>query len=449
MTKTPLSRREFLRLGGSLAGAAAMGAVQPAFRRDSKRARVAVVGTGNRGTGLWGRRLVEEYWDAVEIVGLCDTNPGRLEYARSYIGLDCPTFRDFGEMIEKTGAERAVVSTVDSNHHQFIIAALEGGCDVITEGPMTTDETKCQAILNADRRADNEIVVAHGHRYSPHCQRIKEVLAEGRIGNLTSVDLHCYFEINRGASFFRGWQGRPRLSGTLFVHEASHHFDLLNWWIDSDPATVYAQGALDHWGRKNSFRSAKCRGCPHQQRCDYYWDVTQEEHLVNLYTNHEHYDGYVRDGCVWSEESDTFDKLAVQLRYANGVQARYSLTTYAPYGGYRVAFTGTEGRLEAWVEECQSKPRQNYAEIRVTDNYGDTKLARVPLRASRHSGDETRMLDRIFRNRSAPDPLRQAAGVRDGALSALVGIAARMSVDWGEPVSIADLTTIEPRERRV
>ena len=39
--------------------------------------------------------------------------------------------------------------------------------------------------------------------------------------------------------------GKERFSGTLFVHKACHHFDLLNWWIGSDPEMVYAQGALE------------------------------------------------------------------------------------------------------------------------------------------------------------------------------------------------------------
>jgi predicted dehydrogenase len=45
----------------------------------------------------------------------------------------------------------------------------------------------------------------------------------------------------------------------LLVHKATHHFDLLNWWIDSEPEEVFAFGKLDVYGKNNSFRSDKCR----------------------------------------------------------------------------------------------------------------------------------------------------------------------------------------------
>ena len=138
MSEESVSRRDFLRLGGTLAGAAALSTGAPVFGQAGRQAKVAVVGTGIRGTGLWGRRLVEDYSDVVEIVGLCDINPGRLEYARRYIGVDCETFTNFGEMIEKASPERVIVTTVDATHHELIVEALERGCGVITEKPMTT-----------------------------------------------------------------------------------------------------------------------------------------------------------------------------------------------------------------------------------------------------------------------------------------------------------------------
>jgi len=61
----------------------------------SKKLKIVLVGTGIRGTGFWGKRLIEEYSDILEFVGLCDINPSRLEYGKKYIGATCPTFADF------------------------------------------------------------------------------------------------------------------------------------------------------------------------------------------------------------------------------------------------------------------------------------------------------------------------------------------------------------------
>ena len=152
---------------------------------------------------------------------------------------------------------------------------------------------------------------------------------------------------------------------------------------------------------------------------------------MNLYVNNEHHDGYLRDGCVWSEEIDIYDKMAAQIRYANGVQVSYSCTTYSPYEGYRIAFNGTKGRLEAWVKERQPWQAEDYDEIRVTDNFGETELIRIP-HGGGHAGGDTRLKDRIFKDPTLPDPYRQSAGSRDGAMSILIG----------------SLTTLKPRAVR-
>ncbi len=435
------SRRAFIVTSGS----AFMGL------KPDKRMRIALVGTGVRGTDMWGRGLKRDYSDVVEFVGLCDINPGRLSYGKNYIGVNCPTFTNFDEMLLKTKPDRVVVTTTDSTHDQQIVAAMKFGADVITEKPLTTDESKLQSILDTQKQTGRDLVVAHNYRYAPYRARIKQLLMEKRIGKLTSVDLNYYLDVHHGADYFRRWHGKERYSGGLFIHKSCHHFDLLNWWIGSEPETVYAQGALEHYGHNNSFRSSKCRGCSHQKDCQYYWDITggkgfldSQNRLVNLYVENEEYDGYIRDGCVWSKEIDIFDKMTASIGYTNGVQVSYSLTTYSPYEGYRVAFNGTQGRLEAWLRHRQPWPMENYDEIRVTDNFGETNLIKVPIASGGHGGGDKLMLDHIFRDLDGPDPFEQRAGLRDGAMSVLLGIGARNSAKTGTPVRIGDLTSLKP-----
>lgn len=452
MKEVDLNRRKFIAAGGTAAAglmlAGTSGLARGGTRSRAQKLRVALVGTGVRGVSMWGRSLVEEYDDVVEFVGLSDINRGRLDYGRSYIGADCPTYLDFNRMMDEAQPDMLIVTTVDSTHHEFIVKGLERGATVITEKPMTTDERKCQAILDAERASDRNVIVTFNYRYSPHRARMKELLMEERIGRVTSVDFHWYLDVYHGADYFRRWHGESNHSGTLLVHKSTHHFDLMNWWLDSEPEEVYAQGALDFYGHNNAFRSTNCRNCPHQERCDFYWDITRSEHLTKLYVENERYDGYERDDCVWRHEIDIYDKMGVQARYANGVQLSYSLTTYSPYEGYRIAFNGTRGRMEAWVKERQPWEAEDYDEIRITDNFGETELIRIPHAEGGHGGGDIRLKDRIFRDPDAPDPLRQAAGSRDGAMSILLGIAARKSIETGQAVKVADLTDLTPQAVR-
>src|SRR5256885_26967 len=94
--------------------------------------------------------------------------------------------------------------------------------------------------------------VGTGHRGSGFWG--KELLAKDRVGKITSVDFHWYLNVYHGADYFRRWHGRIAKSGSLLVHKATHHFDLMNWWLNSEPVEVTAYGSLDHYGKNNEFR---------------------------------------------------------------------------------------------------------------------------------------------------------------------------------------------------
>ena len=462
------SRRRFLTAVSMLASGYTMGAPKFLMPEGGKKLKIALVGTGIRGTGFWGKRLVDQYSDILEFVGLSDINPGRLHWAKGFMNVECPVFINFDEMVSQTKPDLVIVTTTDSAHHEFIIKGLEMGCDVLTEKPMTTDEFKCQAILEAERKSKKNLIVGFNYRWSPYPTRIKELLHEGVIGKLTSVDFHWYLNTYHGASYFRRWHGLKDSGGTLWVHKATHHFDLLNWWLDSDPEEVFAYGALEHYGINGPFRGKNCRTCPHTGECKFYWDITKDEHLMRLYVDHEHHDGYIRDSCLFRPEIDIYDKMSAQIKYANDVVVNYSLTTYSPYEGWKIAFNGMDGRLEAWLdipyiegqqlvqkELHDAEMDQSSGNLRVTKplivhkNWKDFEPVVVSYDRRGHGGGDKRLQDRIFINPDNPDPLNHTAGVRDGAMSILIGIAARRSIESGQPIRIEDLTELEPQKKRI
>ncbi len=470
MDESKFSRRNFI----ATTGIAAAGSIltNPVSAMSSplkdKKRRLALVGTGVRGTSFWGKRLVDQYPDILEFVGLCDINPGRLEYGKNYIGVSCPTFSNFEEMMKKTKPDLVIVTTVDATHHEFIIKGLEMGADVLTEKPMTTDEFKAQKILDTERKTGKKVIVGFNYRYGPHPTKIKELLTSEEVGRITSVDFHWYLNTYHGASYFRRWHGQRDKGGTLLVHKATHHFDLLNWWIDSDPVEVFAYGKLEFYGKNNSFRGDKCRTCPHTAECKFFWDITKSKRDMDLYVANEKYDGYIRDNCLFRNEIDIYDKMAVQIKYANNVQVSYSLTTYSPYEGWRIAFNGIDGRIDSWqdipwrsdervnqaelhakeMSQDKEKAANDYREIMVMKNWQDYDLVKVPKSAGGHGGGDKKLQDMIFKNPDMPDPLKHAAGTRDGAMSILIGIAARNSIESGKPVRISDLTDIELMAKR-
>jgi predicted dehydrogenase len=387
---------------------------------------------------MWGRELLTECGEWVEMVGLCDINPLRLERARELIGTDAPLFRDLATMLRETGPETVIVCSRDSDHDAQIIAALEAGCDVITEKPMTTTAEKCRGLMEATARTGRRLDVAFNYRYAPTARKLKELLLSDIIGEIASVDFHWYLDTEHGADYFRRWHAHLETSGSLFVHKATHHFDLLNWYLEAEPAEVFARGELRNYGRAGPFRGVRCKTCPHADVCDYHVDIADSPFLDFLYEAPSAEDGYVRDACVFREEIDIPDTMSAAIVYENGVQIAYSLNTFMPIEGYHLAFNGRKGRIEIRQYERQPWPTPDHDEILVMQNFGPVERVVVPHQPGGHFGGDVVLRQMLFKP-GMQDPLKQRADARAGALSVLCGIAARESMRKNLPVSIAEL----------
>jgi predicted dehydrogenase len=443
--RSQLSRRDFLSSSAKMAVAAAslpLLRTKPVLAKPaSRKLKVALVGTGVRGSGTWGKNLIQRYSDVLEMVGLCDINPIRLEYAKEYMGADCPVYTDFDQMVTETRPDTVIVTTTDCFHAKYICRAMNLGCDVITEKPLATDEKMAQDILDTERRTGKKLVVTFNYRYSPEAEKIKEILMSREIGEITSVDFNYYLDVYHGASYFRRWHGLKQFSGSLFVHKATHHFDLMNWWLSAEPVEVYAYGELRKYGHNGILRSARCMDCPHKDTCEFFWDITSDKHLMNLYVKAESADGYIRDSCVFRKKINIWDAMTAQVQYHNRVMMSYSLNAYMPYEGYFVGFNGTMGRLDIRVYHNQPWKVSSMADFRITHSFKESRTFSLTSGGAGHWGADQVMQDRIFR-KPGPDSLGQAAGSRDGALSILIGIAARRSIEQERPFKIEELVKI-------
>jgi predicted dehydrogenase len=444
MTDKDLSRRDFVKTAGTAALASVVLRDSAIASMPAPKRRYAIVGTGDRAIGMWGKPLVEGYSDLIEFVGLCDINPKRVEVAKKMSGVTCPTFTDFDRMCDRVKPDLLMVTTVDGFHSHYIAKGLDRGMDVMTEKPMVIDEQQCQVVLNAEKRNKKNIVVTFNYRYAPKHQKIKEVLMSGAIGKVISVDFSWYLDVFHGADYFRRWHRLKSKGGSLWVHKATHHFDLINWWLDADPIEVSARAGLEVYGSNGPFRATNCRNCPHTENCRFFYDMKKNNVRMQLYAACEDADGYFRDGCVFREDVDIYDTMAAIVKYSNGTQMSYSLNAFMPFEGYRLAFNGDKGRLEIRDYERQPWQVQEQTEIYLTRSFGQREKIDVPEIAAGHGGGDVRIRDLIFRKTDVP-PYMRLPDSRAGALSCLTGIAARKSVELKRPIKIAELVRLPPR----
>ena len=448
--KEGYNRRRFLQTTGATLGASLMATPFTSFVKAAPtKKRVALVGTGVRGVSMYGRNMLRDYSDYIELVGVCDINPGRLNYGVEFIGTDAPKFTDIDKMLADVRPDMLMVISRDDVHHEHIIKGLEYGCDVICEKPMTIDEEKTQAIIDADKKYDGKVIVTFNSRYPPYRAKMKQMIMDGTIGDIEQVEFHWNISHSHLMRYMQRWHGESQYGGTLWVHKNTHHFDMVNWYLDSDPVQVHAYGSLELFGANNDYRGNNCRDCNYTARCPYHWDITQSEHLTKMYTDNEHHDGYIRDNCVFRNDIDIYDRHTAVVKYANGAYMNYSLSAHSEYSGYWMALNGSKGRLEV---RTHSYPERDYEEILFTPNRRYTneppRMIRVHHGVGGHWGGDPILTDQLFKNPDKPDPLGQQAGVRDGAMSVLTGIAARKSIETGMPVDIEGLTDLKPMAKR-
>ncbi|GIP37124.1 4,5-dihydroxyphthalate dehydrogenase [Paenibacillus sp. J31TS4] len=399
--------------------------------------RYVLVGAGARARGMFARPFAEELTGRVQLVGVYDANRIRSRLLNDDYG-PFPVYEGFGQMLQQAAPDAVIVASSDDTHHDFIVQALEAGCDVVSEKPMTIDSDKCKAIREAEARTGRRVTVTFNLRFVPYLARVRQLLMENVIGQVQHVSLDWRLDRRHGADYFRRWHARMERSGGLLVHKATHHFDLINWWLDSRPETVQAFGRLAFYGPNREVREERCLTCSHRTSCELYYDLHGDADNRRLYLEAEREDGYIRDRCVFGEHIDIYDTMTVHVRYDNGTLLDYSLVAYSPDEGWKATLTGTHGRME--IGEVYSGPlaQSDVQNILITLTSGEQIVHRVPSVRHGHGGGDERLRRMIFLG-DLPDPLGQQAGSEAGAYSLLIGAAANLSIAGGGPVSISDL----------
>lgn len=422
--------------------------------------RYAQVGLGGR-SRMYTLAIVDGFRQHAELVGFCDVNRGRMDLRNREIAqkvgspVPCYGAAEFDRMIAEARPDVVIVTTgPDVTHSDYICRAMRLGCDVITEKPMTTDEERCGQILETIAATGRRCRVTFNYRYSPPRSQVKRLLDSGAIGRVLGVDFCWLLDTRHGADYFRRWHRRRSNSGSLLVHKATHHFDLVNWWLGDQPEEVFAHGSrqfyvpqtADEMGLQG--RADRCLDCPVSERCRFHLDLAGNERLKALYLDNEHEDGYFRDRCVFSEEIDIWDTMSVTARYRGGALLSYMLHAYSPYEGYKIAFNAERGRLEhaccenTYVSGDGSVPGElakHNVSITLIPAFSKPQSLEVDVAAGGHGGGDAPLLADLFDPNAPADPLGRRADHRDGTYSILLGVAAYRSIDSGRAVRIDDL----------
>lgn len=424
--------------------------------------RLAVIGAGARAE-MW-VRAIGDHPDRVRLVALADTNQTRMDACNRRLPEPVPTYRaaELARMLSDERVDQLLVLSVDRTHAGHIVTALEAGCDVITEKPMTVDAESARLILDAVERTGHDVQVAFNYRFNPVHEVVRQLLAGGAVGEIGSVHFEWLLDVRHGADYFRRWHRDKANSGGLLVHKSGHHFDLVDWWLGAAPAEVYAQGRLFMYGPEGKRHGyardyERAHGSPAAAGDPFAIDLAASPRLKELYLDAEAEDGYLRDQNVFAPGVTIEDDMAVLVRYDTGATMTYHLTAYAPWEGYRLMVNGSKGRLELEVVESdhvspaaagelkgaamhgsEAAPEQGGVTLTLRPFWEPPHAVELqPQDRGGHGGADRRMTDVLLGGRT--DPMARSATARDGALALLTGLAANRSLETRQPVRVADL----------
>jgi hypothetical protein len=242
---------------------------------------------------------------------------------------------------------------------------------------------------------------------------------------------------------------------------------MVNWWIDSQPKTVFALGGTKFYGkaaaaaRGETYSYERYTGNEEAAKNDPFALYLDTPGLKGLYRDAEPETGYIRDRNVFGSHVTAEDTVGITCGYRNGVIFNYSLIAYSPWEGLRLSITGTKGRIEferrggshiiAGQDDEALAAEQNHntsKQLRVHPMFAKPYEVEVPTAEGSHGGSDARMMRDLFDPSSRPDPLGQAASHIEGAASILLGIAANESMATRQAVDCDTLLDLRKTSRR-
>jgi predicted dehydrogenase len=300
MDNITTSRRKFI--ASSAIGLTSLAAMSfPAFSASpflSDGIRLGLIGTGARGAGLAG--LLKEI-PSVSLVACCDTIPQHLSNGMKYAAPDAKAYSDYRKLLEDKSIDAVIIATPLYLHYPMVLDALQAGKHIYLEKSMTYDIAQTLELVKMIRRSKLVVQVGFQYRYSPLYHRVKEVIDQNWIGNIT----HFECQYNQNSNWRKpvsdpkleeaiNWRMHRKYCGGPLSELCAHQIDMVNYISGSHPIKVTGMGGINYW----------------------------------------------KDG------RDTFDHIRTVYEYPNGVKSSVTSVLSNAFNGYNIKILGDKATIE-------------------------------------------------------------------------------------------------------
>jgi predicted dehydrogenase len=297
-------------------------------KQDDGPVGIAVIGCGSMGMGIVRRVLALE--PRLRVKALYDPDPRSIDAARDELRPRPQVFESCDRALQADGVDWAMIASWNCHHAGQTVAAFEAGKHVFCQKPLATTWPDCLAMRRAQEASGKLFNLGFTLRYSPHYRRLRELLDQGVIGRLVSMECNETLDFNHGGYIMGDWRRLRANAGSHLLEKCCHDMDLANWMTGSRPRRVASFGGLDFFRPENA-GIAERLGRDAEGRTAY-----------RTWGGRVGLDPFTAD-------KDIVDNQVAILEYENGVRATFHTNCNAGLPERRMYLLGTEGAIRADV----------------------------------------------------------------------------------------------------
>ncbi|WP_207514325.1 Gfo/Idh/MocA family protein [Longitalea luteola] len=334
----------------------------PLHKRIDKPVTAITLGAGGRGN-VYGN-YAAKFPDMLKIVGVAEPNVVRNErYTKKHQIAETNRFDTWERVFERPKfADAIIITTPDNLHYAPCMKALEMGYDVLLEKPIAPTEKECRNILALAKKTGRIVAVCHVLRYAPYFVKMRELIAQGAIGEVMSVQhLEPIEHRHMAHSYVRGNWHNSKQTTPIILAKSCHDLDIIKWIINKPAKQIVAMGDLK-WFRKENApagSTARCTdGCAVERDCPYsairtYHDKRERVGVFDMPEDKAKHAEHIMEKlrttnygrCVYRMENDQPDHYISNIKFGDNVTASFSMEAFTSYERRRTRVMGSMGDM--------------------------------------------------------------------------------------------------------
>ncbi|MDG0872124.1 Gfo/Idh/MocA family oxidoreductase [Paenibacillus thiaminolyticus] len=326
-----------------------------------------LLGAGSRGRYIYGP-YAEKHPDELKIVAVAEPNEERRQRIAEIHGIAPEyVYRSWEQAFEKGRiADVMIISTLDRLHYVPAMKSLELGYHILLEKPMSPVAEECIRIEQAALAHRRVLTVSHVLRYSPFWSGIKRCIEAGEVGTIATIQHSEYVGYRHMThSYVRGnWRNSDE-SSPMVLAKSCHDLDIISWLMDEPCVSVSSYGSLLHFREEHApaGSAARCTdGCQVECSCPFsalkLYNQPPEHPWARYITHDLSPEGIMtalKEGpfgrCVYRCDNNVVDHQIVNMEFANGANANFTLSAFAEQEIRSVRIMGTKGEIIGNMED--------------------------------------------------------------------------------------------------